>query len=310
MKSIKQFPLYRWGIRCINKLFPEYLARKRFKMYFSRELNLDNPKDLNEKITWLSLYSDTSVWTKLADKYAVRQYVEECGLANILVEFYGKWEDANDIQWDSLPNSFVIKTNNGSGTVMIVKDKSSLNVPKVVKTINKWLKTPVGLETTEFHYTRMSPCIIIEELLDSNKQDTVSSSLIDYKFWCTNGQVNYIWCTRNRNKISVEAEVYDRNWTVHPEKSVYTSHILKMAEKIPRPHCLDEMITIAEKLAEGFPVVRVDLYLVGGKIYFGEMTFTSLGGTMNYFTGDFLYELGDSVDISHVNRIGLNRPKW
>jgi len=271
---------------------------------FGKRFNTKNPKDLNEKILWLSLFSDTTEWTRLTDKYAVRGYVAERGLENILVPLYGKWEKADDIKWEALPNSFVLKTNNGSGTVIIVKDKNSVNEREVKLSIGNMLAFDNSSSTTEFHYKNIHPCIIAEQLIDYSEDINQSSSIIDYKIWCLNGVAYYIWVCKNR-EIDKGAEValFDVNWNYLPEKSVFTDHYREQSVLVKKPDNLKEMLRVAEKLAEPFPEVRVDLYNINGKIYFGEMTFTSLGGTMNYLTQDCLLEMGSKLDISKVKKI-------
>lgn len=311
MKPIKLLPPYRMAVRCTNKLFPEFMARKRFKIYFGRDINYETPTDLNEKITWLSLYTDTSEWIKLADKYAVRKYVEDCGCGDSLVKLYGKWDTSEDIEWDILPESFVLKTNNGSGTVLIVRDKKSLNISETTKNLTKWMKNPVGLETTEFHYTYIKPCIIAEELLYQNEEEMkISTTLIDYKIWCFNGVPYCCWACTNRENGGADVASFDLDWNYHPEHSIFNSHYRKQNPTIKKPENFNKMLDIAKKLSAGFPILRVDLYNIDGKIYFGELTFTTLGGIMNFYTPDYLFEMGSLVDLTGIKKDRTNRPKW
>ncbi len=304
MSSISMTKPYRSLVCFTNRHFPILLAKLRFRKLFGRKLHLNNPQDINEKILWLSLFSDTSEWSRLADKYAVREYVAECGLEDILVKLYGKWDTANAIDWASLPNSFVLKTNNGSGTVMIVQDKNQIEKSEVVETLNSWLNKDIASSTTEFHYKSIPPCIIAEELLEpSDEEKTWSTSIIDYKIWCFNGKVDSIFTCSNRVNESIEVALFDREWNYRPEASVFNEHYRKQQHLIPCPPCLEEMFSIAEKLSKPFPCVRVDLYVIKGKVYFGELTFTSLGGTMNYFTDAELLRMGQKIDLSGVKKI-------
>jgi len=294
----------RFLIRFANRHFPVLLAKLRFRKLFRRKLNLTHPQDLNEKILWLSLFSDTSEWTRCADKYAVRSFVEERGLKDVLVKLYGKWDTAEDINWDALPKSFVLKTTNGSGTVLVVKDKSKLDIPATVNLLNNWLKKKIGEETTEFHYCNIVPRLIAEEYIEqTEKENQISSSLIDYKIWCFNGRAYYIWTCINRLKDSTYVSMFDREWNYHPEMSVFNEHYRESKLLVPKPEKLNEMLDVAEKLSEGFPEVRVDLYYTNGMIYFGELTFTSLGGTMNFYTRDALLEMGNKIDLTGVKKI-------
>lgn len=137
-----------------------------------------------------------------------------------------------------------------------------------------------------------------------NDEETkkVSFSLIDYKMWCFNGKCYYIWACANRDYHSTEVMTYDREWTAHPEYSIFKDGY-RHGELLPRPKNLEHMIEVAEKLAEDFPCIRVDLYNVGGKIYFGELTFTSYGGLMDYFTEEFQILAGSLIDISGVTKL-------
>lgn len=302
--SYKQIRIYRAFINWLNAHFPVMLAKLRFRKMFGRTLDLKNPKDINEKILWLSLYSDISEWTRLADKYAVREYVKGAGLGRYLVPLYGKWDKAEDIDWESLPDSFVMKTNNGSGTVLIVNNKNSLEKEQTTKLLDNWLKTDIAASTTEFQYADIKPCIIAEELLDFTKDANKSSSAIDYKIWCFNGEPHYIWACKNRVVGQhTEVALFDLEWNYLPEKSIFNEHYREQEKLVTKPKNLDEMIKVAKTLSKPFPVVRVDLYNINGRIYFGEMTFTSLGGTMDFYTPECLLEMGSMIDISGVKKV-------
>lgn len=294
---------YRSCVKFVNTHFPVMMAQMRYYKEFGRFLDLKNPKDLNEKIHWLSLYSDTSEWTRCADKYAVRSFVEERGIADTLVKLYGVWDNVVDIDWNVLPQSFVLKTTNGSGTVLVVKDKSKLNIPETTKMLKKWMMMKIGEETTEFHYQGIPPRLIAEEFVEQSEEDNkISTSLIDYKIWCFNGKAHYIWTCINRVIGCTYVSMFDRNWNYHPEMSVFNEHYREASTLVPKPKKLDEMLMVAERLAAGFPEVRVDLYYTNGKIYFGEMTFTSLGGTMDFYTQEALLSMGQLIDLSGVKK--------
>lgn len=301
--EVKQKRYYRKFVNWLNQHYPVFVAKLRFRKMFGRSLNLDNPKDINEKILWLSLFSDITEWSRLADKYAVRQYVRDLGLGDYLVELYGKWDRAEDINWDKLPNQFVLKTNNGSGTVKIVSDKSQLDINATIRLFKEWLNKDVFTATTEFHYTPIKPCIIAEELLDFSKDTNVSTSAIDYKVWCFNGRAYYVWACSNRDDVATDVALFDREWNYLREKSIFNEHYREQKTLVKKPQNLDEMLKLAEKLSKPFPVVRVDLYNIDGRIYFGEMTFTSLGGTMDFYTQECLYEMGALIDISGVKKV-------
>lgn len=285
----------------IYRLLGTYNSKKlvelRYKRRFKKPLDWDNPQTLNEKILWLKEFSDTSEWTRLADKYLVRQFVETKGLGNYLVKLYGKWDNAEEIDWKSLPDKFVLKLNNGSGDVLICKNKSQLNIRRVVKKFHSLLTRKFGITTGEPHYQRIRPCIIAEELLDSSKQSIKSSSLIDYKIWCFDGIPESIWVCHNRTKESVEVGTYDTKWNYHPEYANSDGHYIASKQLIPKPASLSLMLQMASVLSKGFPVVRVDLYEVDNKPYFGELTFSSNFGMMEFYSDEYQLYLGSKVRL-------------
>lgn len=286
----------------LYSISPKLLTSLQFIYHFHKPLNWFRPKDLNEKINWLKYNSDTSLWTLCADKYRVRDYIHEKGLDGTLVKLYGVWERAEDVDWDALPDSFVLKTNNGSGDILVCKDKSKLNVEETVRKYASLLSKSFSDTNGEPHYAAMKPCLIAEELLDSSKQQIETDTLIDYKIWCFNGKPHHVWACYNRHQGSVEVTTYDLNWNRHDGCSIFTSHYKQAKSDLPKPVSLEAMLSIASKLSQGIPQVRVDLYEVDGKPYFGEMTFTSAGGFMNFYTPKFLREMGDLVDLSIAKR--------
>ena len=210
---------------------------------------------------------------------------------------YGVWDNAYDIDWDSLPDKFIIKLNNGSGDAIICRNKSTFDFADVSEKLSCSLKKRFGIDGAEPHYLNITPRIIAEQLLDAEKQNVKSSSLVDYKIWCINGQPECVWVVTNRTKHSMEVMTYDLQWCAHPEYSSPSEHYTLMSYEIPRPVKFDYMLKMAAELSEGHPQVRVDLYEVDGKVYFGEMTFTSACGLMEYFTQDFLLKLGEKVNL-------------
>lgn len=285
--------------------FPKTLLKIRYYFVFKKPLNLKNPQDLNEKILWAKLYSDTSKWTELADKRKVRDYIESIGLGNILVKLYATWYRKEDVNFDQLPETFIIKANNGDGkgTNKIIC-KSELTEEKkaeYIDMIGEWLsRTNIGALHAEPHYKNMKPCVVAEEVLPLAPGAT---SLTDYKMWCFNGKCYYTWICKDRSDGGNSAHVmtYDMDWNAHPEFSVFNSDYLR-GEIMPKPKSFERMVEIAERLSKGFPELRVDLYNIDGKIYFGELTFTSQGGFMDFYTPEFNKELGSKFDINDFPR--------
>lgn len=282
-----------WRSLC-KKYSPKRYADCLYKETFGYSIDWKHPRDLNEVINVLAFKKDTTEWARFADKYRVREYVKECGLESILIPLLEVWDRVEDIEFSALPNQFVLKTNNGSGDVLIVRDKNIVTREALLQHFQGH-NLNFGRETAEPHYLRIKQRIIAEELLDVSLQSVKSSSLVDYKIWCINGKPCYIWVCYNRTAHSIVVGTYDVNWNFHPEFSVPSDHYQLMEKTIPAPYNLKRMLNIATRLAGNLPLVRVDLYEVDKKVYFGEMTLTSAGGRMNYFSPKFLKEMGDKV---------------
>lgn len=292
MKKIKHlfrdFIFYILG-HCCPKLYVHVF----FKYAYGRWIDWKNPRDINEKIQWLKFYGDTTQWPRLADKYAVRDYVKEKGVEDMLIPLIGKWDKAEDINWDSLPNQFVMKTNHGSGDALICTNKNDIDTGYWTTCFSKLLQQKFGIQMGEPHYDKIKPCIIAEKLMDCTKQPIKSSSLVDYKVWTFDGKPAYVWVCFNRSKASCDVAVYDLDWQFHPEYSHSEPHYVLTDQIIPRPISLDKILHAASVLSKGFPVVRMDFYEVDGKPYFGEMTFTPASGMNSFYTQNFLNILGD-----------------
>lgn len=284
------------------KIKPRYASDIMYRRAFGRKQNLDNPQTLVEKTNWMQFNADTSLWTLCADKYRIREYVAEKGLEDHLPKLYGHWKNPDMIDFDDLPDEFVLKSNNGCGTVKIVRDKLQLDIKKTRKIMKGWLK-PYGYVGGQTHYLRIDPCIIAEELLHQDEKEKIFSptSLVDYKMWCINGEPESVWVAYNRHNVfMVNMALYDKDWNPIPQylkntaQETYRSDVI-----IPKPACFEEMKTIARKLAKPFPQLRLDFYVINDKPYIGEMTFTSGYG---FYTDEYYDYLGKKVDISGVQR--------
>lgn len=283
--------------RLYLRLAPKACISMLYRGVLGYDMNWDNPQDLNEKINWLKLYGETSDWVRLGDKYRMREYVTERGYGDMLVPLIGKWDRVEDIDWDALPNQFVMKMNNGSGDICICQDKARLDIPYWKKRFAEIYHKKFGLNMGEMHYAKMRPCIIAEELLDCTKQSVETSSLIDYKIWCFNGEVAYIMTCSDRKDGIVYLATYDLTWQKHPEYIRDTPHCRRASITLPRPTSLDKMIRVASDLSKGHPQVRIDFYEVDGKPYIGELTFTSNSGYMDYFSREILQIMGEKVQL-------------
>ena len=285
---------------------PMKAVSRRFYRDFGRKLNWDNPRDLNEKINWLKFHTDLRSWARLADKYAVREYVEERGCGEYLIPLYGKWDNVEEVisAWDSLPNEFVLKNNNGCGDVLPISNinggKQCVTEEELRARLSKWRDSPMSgmIRRGEFHYLLIKNCFIAEKLLVDESCKDFSTSPIDYKFHCCDGEpyICYVSYGRDFNGKSTHQRVgnlYDMEWN---QRSDLMS-VKYERRKINKPKNWEEMIEVARKLSKGHPQARVDLYNIDGKIYFGEMTMTSSGGFDTEYVPELYRAMGDRVTI-------------
>jgi hypothetical protein len=275
----------------IIKRFPKVVLSLRYKHALGRKINLTNPVLFWDKIMWMSLYTDTSLWSKLADKYEVREFVKQKYNDTILNEIFNVYDSVKEINYDELPDRFVLKTTNSCTTNIIVKDKKKLDIESANKQLNTWLKYPYGELTGQLHYSKIKPRIIAENYLEQN--DDPDKPLSDYKFYCFNGMPLFCNVLTDRifNTHICKRNMYDLSWKSHPELFKKGLAISDIAA----PKSLETMVDIAAKLSKGFPFVRVDLYEINNKPIFGEMTF--MPGTDMGFTDEFQLELGNLIKL-------------
>ena len=284
---------YRLHMHNRRKKIPEskyqYYVGKKYKKIFGSECDFNNPKKYSEKIQWLKLYDDNPLRTDLTDKAKVRKWISDKIGDEYLIPIIGIYNSSDEIDFNSLPNQFVIKLNHGSGWNIIVKDKNKLNVKHIRKQIDKWMNLNYAFwNVFEIHYSKIKPKIVIEKyIVDKNNE------LNDYKFLCFDGKVEFFWIDFDRNS-NHKRNVYDLNWNLQPwtqrNYGNYTGNIIK-------PKNFDKMVKIASKLCQGFRHVRVDLYNVDGKIYFGEMTFTNGSGYEGIYPTEYEYFLGNYIKL-------------
>ena len=272
-----------WPLVLLRRKHDNYLRRynpeKLFSIYHKRNtgkyINTKNPVTLSDKVAFMAFHTNTSVWSRLADKVRVREYIEECGLKEIAPLLYGVWKSADDIDFSTLPNSFVIKTNNGSATNILVRDKASADLDTMKEKLDQWLKIDYGYSTCQPHYSRIEPLILAEEFLGDGK-----TPLVDYKFYCFNGQPMYVQVMTDRsdNTHNIKVSIFDMEWNNHPE---YCSKHHEQAVTAKKPVSFSKMMEYARVLSKPFPFVRVDFYEINGAPVFGEMTFTPGFDTVN-----------------------------
>lgn len=226
---------------------------------------------LNEKLMWLKLntYRHAPLVTQGADKYRVREYLVQQGCGNLLNELFGVWDCAEDIDWDRLPNSFVLKCNHGCGYNILCPDKSKLSIDDVKKQLDKWMHTDFWRSLAEVQYQDIPKKIICEAFLGDG------TSLFDYKIYCFHGKATHILVCTQRESGEPKFYFFDRDWKLCP-----ITRDGKLADgdlDLEKPAQLEEMLCYAERLAKPFPFVRVDFYYTDGRIVFGELTFIPSG---------------------------------
>ena len=207
MKFLREFMLDHFQQFMIDR---KWMKRKGYKV------NWDSPRDINEKIQWLMCFSDTSRWSACSDKYKVREYVSSKGLGDILVPLLGVWSDASDIDFQSLPDKFAIKCNHDSGSCRIVDKQAGFDPDELRAHLSSCLGRKYGYRYGELYYNSIKPLIVAEKFLPADTKD-YSSSTVDYKVWCFDGRPFSVLTCQNRKEDSVELNLYDLDWQVHPE---------------------------------------------------------------------------------------------
>jgi hypothetical protein len=272
------------------RISPLWLVRILYKRKTGKWYDPKNPQTLDEKLIWLMLYWRHPLKTRCADKYAVRSYVEENGLGHLLTKLYGIYPSSREIDFESLPGSFVLKMTHGCGFNIICQDKSGLDVAEARRKLDAWMKIDIAKCGAELHYTSIEPRIICEELLEERS----GKPLNDYKVYCFGGRAHCIMACTDRTDQGAKYDFYDRDWTT---KLAYSKTSLLANRDIPRPEALEQITAAAEKLSKPFPFVRVDFYSVNGRAVFGEMTFTPHGSIDTYMTDLAQQTMGDLLKL-------------
>lgn len=247
----------------------ETYLRKKYKAIMGRELDLDSPETFSEKLQWLKLHDRKPEYSVYADKYAVREHIAKTLGEQYLIPLLGVWDSPDEIDFDSLPDKFVLKCTHNSGLGMcICTDKSSLDTSKVRAELKKGLEQNYYFTGREWPYKNIKPRIIAEKYITDTED---SAGLSDYKFFCFNGTADSVMLCLERNTGDTKFYFFDKDWNL---KRLNVRGKNAPADfTLPKPECTDEMFAAAEKLSQGFRFIRIDLYQSCGKVYFGEMTF-------------------------------------
>lgn len=274
-------------------VYPFFLKYK-YYLRFRRICDLSEPKTYTEKMQWAKLHRDNKALAYFADKIAVREYIRNTVGEEYLVPLVGGiYKSPNQIDLNSLPRKFVIKANHGCGFNYIVTDKSLIDENEMRKTLNSWLNIDISYFALELQYRYIEPRLYVEKYLITDKM----TDLPDYKFFCFNGKVYclYVMVDTIKDHHKSKLGIFDKDFNLLP---YYREDFTRLTKQVPKPENYDEMVRIAEKLSEGFSHVRIDLYDINGKIYFGEMTFTTAAGLFKHVPEEFDLMLGEQWDLT------------
>ncbi len=269
---------------------PEIYMPIYYEYYLGKKLDLKNPVEFNQKIQWLKTYYHPDILTKLVDKYAVREYVKEKVGEQYLNDLIAVYDKASKVNFDELPNKFVIKGVHGFHFNLIVKDKTKLNRNKARFLMNKWMhKNQYYRGGLEWAYKNVPPRLIAEKYLEEMDKDVI----LDYKFFCFNGEPKFVQIDLERG-VNDQRVFYDLNWK---KLDLYKKTVKVYSGALEKPDNFDEMIQVATKLADKFPFVRVDLYSIKNKTIFGEMTFYPADGRSDFHPAHYNKILGDMIKL-------------
>ena len=271
-----------------------------YEYYTGKKLNFKEPIEFNQKIQWLKVFYQPKILNQLVDKYGVRAYVIEKIGKEYVNELYGAYDSFSEINFQELPEKFVLKAVHASSYNVIITNKSELDLKALKRKIKKWQSANQYFRTgQEWAYKDVAPKLIAEKYLKNDERD----SLTDYKFYCFDGKPEFLEVHLDRVENHKRA-FYDFNFERLPFR--YVSEEKSISEKIKKPKTLEKMISLSEILAENFPFVRVDFYSVSGKIIFGEMTFYPSDGRKDFYPENYNKILGDLIVLPKIP-IGENK---
>jgi len=269
----------------------EMMCKFYSRILLKKSVNLKEPITFNEKIQWLKIndFPNNELVINCADKYKVREYVTNKGLGNILVPLWGHWSQVDDIEWENLPEKFVLKCNHGCAYNILCNDKKTFDEKSAIRRIHKWMKEDFGSFNIEPHYSKIEPHITCEEYL--------GDCIVDYKFFCFNGEPKYIYVSSDL--------IHDRQakigfYYLDGKKMPLIRDDYETMDIESFPHFFNDMLQAAKILCQDFPFVRVDFFITNETYYFAELTFTPSGGMMPFNPDKYDLEWGNMIDLKDM----------
>ena len=305
VSKLQKFSLFKnvghWAFKsfCIaaSIINPEFASKVRYRYYVGKPLNLRSPQTLNEKMMYLKLrlYWDKQYVADSADKYKVHEVVKQKGCPEILNELYGAWERVEDIPWDKLPQSSH-KMRHGSGYNIVCKDKTTFNNKEAEEKLRGWLKEKYGVERAEQGiYSKIKPMIIAEKFIETADNKPPK----DYKFFCSYGEVKFLFVASDRYDGKTKFDYYWPDWTWIQVKNQHPN-----VGPFDKPKMLDKMMEYARLLSKDLPLIRVDLYNEGDQIIFGELTFTHFGCLNSFDPDEYDLKFGQCFpDVTTITEV-------
>ena len=293
MVQVSKHPIVNKLVNLLPDLY--YIRLKWIGRQMPYRLNLKCPRTFSEKLQWIKLYDHNPIYTTLVDKYRVKDYVTSKIGVEYVIPLLGVWDRVEDIEWDKLPNQFVIKVNHDCGGQVICKDKSRLDVSQAIKKIKNAFKRNYYYDSREWPYKNVQPKVFAEKYMEDEYGE-----LRDYKFFCFDGEVKAMFIASDRSKETETCfDFYDADFNHlsftqgHPNAKIQPS----------KPKGFEEMKLLAAKLSAGIPEVRVDFYDVNGHIYFGEFTFFHFGGMVEFHPKEWDYVFGSWITLPDRKRL-------
>ena len=295
MKALRYLRNPRKLLLALDKRIPllsdRLFLKLKFKDMMGYKLNLRHPKTFNEKIQWLKLHDRKPEYVQMVDKIEAKKYVAEKIGEEYIIPTISTCDHFDEINLWNLPEQFVIKCSHDSGGLIICRDKNRLDVAAARKKIDKCLKKNFYYQSREWPYKNVKPKILIEKYMSDKKQ----KELVDYKFYCFNGSPKYLYVSEGlENHATAKIEFFDMAFRSAP---FHRDDYMIFNTKPNKPETFEKMKSIARSLSKGIPFVRVDLYEINGKIYFGELTFTPCGGYMPFNPKEWDEKLGQILEL-------------